>query len=198
MGRAMVREPKVLLFDEPLSNLDADLRAEMRGEIARLHRELGTTIIYVTHDQTEAMTLADRIVVLNKGEIAQIGTPRELYDHPANRFVAGFIGTPRMNFLPVDKQAAANVAEIGVRPEGISLTDPAQGRLAGQVEQIEELGHEYMVHVCFEGGGLWVVRLDMAQEPPQLGARLGLTWANKDQHEFDANGVHLAKQGVQS
>lgn len=100
IGRAIVRNPRVFLFDEPLSNLDAELRVEMRLEIARLHRELGNTMIYVTHDQTEAMTLADRIVVLRGGRIEQVGSPAELYDNPANQFVGGFIGTPRMNFLP--------------------------------------------------------------------------------------------------
>ncbi|RUW64432.1 ATP-binding cassette domain-containing protein, partial [Mesorhizobium sp. M1E.F.Ca.ET.063.01.1.1] len=107
IGRAIVREPQVFLFDEPLSNLDAELRVQMRVEISRLHKELGVTMIYVTHDQTEAMTLADRIVVLKAGNVEQIGAPLDLYDDPANRFVAGFIGSPKMNFMP------ARVVETG-------------------------------------------------------------------------------------
>ncbi len=106
MGRAMAREPDILLFDEPLSNLDASLRVQMRNEIARLHARLGSTMIYVTHDQVEAMTLADKIVVLNGGHIEQVGSPRELYERPASRFVAGFLGSPKMNFLPARLRCA--------------------------------------------------------------------------------------------
>ena len=121
MGRAIVREPKVFLFDEPLSNLDAKLRADMRIELKRLHERVGRTMVYVTHDQVEAMTLADKIVVLNKGRIEQVGSPLELYRHPVNRFVAGFIGSPQMNFLPV--QAA------GVAAGGVTVTLPGGDRL---------------------------------------------------------------------
>jgi ABC-type sugar transport system ATPase subunit len=117
IGRAIVRHPKLFLFDEPLSNLDAELRTQMRVEIAKLHRALGVTMVYVTHDQVEAMTLADRIVVLRAGLVEQIGSPTELYDHPANLFVAGFIGSPRMNFIP------ARVTAIG--EGGVSLSNPA-------------------------------------------------------------------------
>jgi len=125
IGRAIVREPRLFLFDEPLSNLDAELRVQMRAEITALHRRLGTTMIYVTHDQVEAMTMADRIVVLRGGRVEQIGTPLELYNHPANRFVAGFIGSPQMNFL------AGRVAAVGDDGMRVAL-DAAPGALASQ------------------------------------------------------------------
>ena len=112
IGRALVREPEVFLFDEPLSNLDAMLRVQMRLELAKLHKTLGTTMIYVTHDQVEAMTLADRIVVLDRGVVAQIGAPLDLYARPANRFVAAFVGSPAMNFLPAPRQAAPTAARL--------------------------------------------------------------------------------------
>jgi multiple sugar transport system ATP-binding protein len=121
IGRAMVREPKLFLFDEPLSNLDAALRVHTRLEIARLHRELGATMIYVTHDQVEAMTLADKIVVLNAGKVEQVGSPMELYNDPANKFVAGFIGSPQMNFIDAAKIGISGVATLGVRPEHLDL-----------------------------------------------------------------------------
>ncbi|WP_245523936.1 ATP-binding cassette domain-containing protein, partial [Mesorhizobium sp. M2D.F.Ca.ET.223.01.1.1] len=126
IGRAIVREPQVFLFDEPLSNLDAELRVQMRVEISRLHKELGVTMIYVTHDQTEAMTLADRIVVLKAGNVEQIGAPLDLYDDPANRFVAGFIGSPKMNFLGakvVDTSNSAAIIEL-VNHGGARLHKP--------------------------------------------------------------------------
>ncbi len=125
IGRAIVREPQIFLFDEPLSNLDAELRVQMRVEISRLHKKLGTTMIYVTHDQTEAMTLADKIVVLRGGNIEQIGAPLDLYDDPANKFVAGFVGSPKMNFLPaeiVEKQTGSiTVALQNLREVRLSL-----------------------------------------------------------------------------
>ncbi|WP_127108291.1 ABC transporter ATP-binding protein [Pararhodobacter zhoushanensis] len=132
IGRAIVRQPSVFLFDEPLSNLDAALRMDMRMEIARLHKELGATMIYVTHDQVEAMTLADRIVVLEGGRVQQIGAPIDVYKSPANRFVAGFIGSPRMNFLPVSVTAAtADTATVSA-PSLAPITLPAKGFAAGQ------------------------------------------------------------------
>ena len=140
IGRAIIRDPKVFLFDEPLSNLDAALRVQMRLEIARLHKRLGATMVYVTHDQVEAMTLADRIVVFNDGRIEQVGTPMELYERPANRFVAGFIGAPSINFLSARSTGThveiggmapiplphgkAEVTEIGIRPEHFAVVDP--------------------------------------------------------------------------
>ncbi|MDQ7249086.1 ABC transporter ATP-binding protein [Dongia sedimenti] len=150
IGRAMIREPKVFLFDEPLSNLDAKLRAQMRIEIRRLHQRLGVTSVFVTHDQVEAMTLADRLVVLNHGRIEQIGTPTEVYRRPASRFVAGFIGAPAMNFLTGTLAADGRIAigsgagtpvTIGVRPDEIQLLDaPLKGTLDFEIELVEELG----------------------------------------------------------
>ena len=183
MGRAIVRDPKVFLFDEPLSNLDAKLRVDMRSEIKRLHRRLGATMVYVTHDQVEAMTLADRIVVLKEGRIEQIGTPRELYHEPETRFVAGFIGAPAMNFLPVSvrdgaaelsngmtlparlRGAYAGPAELGIRPEHLQLAPEGEG-VPMTVELVEPLGADTLVNVSFAGQEL-VARLpgDVAPEP---------------------------------
>ncbi|TDV49457.1 TOBE domain-containing protein [Pseudomonas helmanticensis] len=171
MGRAMAREPGILLFDEPLSNLDASLRVQMRNEIARLHARLRSTMIYVTHDQVEAMTLADKIVVLNGGHVEQVGSPRELYERPASRFVAGFLGSPRMNFLPArlhapgetslvdtpvlgmatlpfdsSKLAADASLSLGVRPEHLSLK-AASGAAGVVVIGVEYLGSETYVHL---------------------------------------------------
>lgn len=171
IGRAIVRQPKVFLFDEPLSNLDAALRVQMRLELARLHKKLGTTMIYVTHDQVEAMTLADRVVILNAGQIEQVGTPLELYRKPNSRFVAEFIGTPKMNLLNVNKitrqdnslnldigmgniQFPLNRINgpvpssiiLGVRPEHLSLTDN-DGDIKGRVELVEHLGSEAYAHI---------------------------------------------------
>jgi multiple sugar transport system ATP-binding protein len=173
IGRALVRKPEVFLFDEPLSNLDAKLRVQMRLELAKLHADLGTTMIYVTHDQTEAMTLADKIVVLDKGVISQVGSPLELYNAPANKFVAAFIGSPSMNFFPVDiaaingrtasvvlpggrtveigiaPGAGARSAELGVRPEHLTVVDPKDPAavFAGAVAIIEHLGNSTILYV---------------------------------------------------
>jgi multiple sugar transport system ATP-binding protein len=143
LGRAMVRQPRAFLLDEPLSNLDAALKAQMRLELVRLHRELKTTMIYVTHDQVEAMTMADRIVVLNGGKVEQTGAPLELYQKPASLFVAGFIGAPKMNFLEA-AEAQKPAAWIGIRPEHISV-DP-QGELTGQITALEHLGSRTYLH----------------------------------------------------
>jgi len=167
IGRAIIRNPGVFLFDEPLSNLDAALRVQMRLEIARLHQRLGATMVYVTHDQVEAMTLADRIVVFNDGRIEQVGSPMALYEHPANRFVAGFIGAPAMNFLPVRVHEARlqvpgmaplpvppgkeAVAELGVRPEHLAVVEGAAADIAGEVELIERLGAETYAYVRIAG-----------------------------------------------
>ena len=146
LGRAIVREPAVFLFDEPLSNLDAKMRVEMRAEIIRLHNRLGATMIYVTHDQTEAMTMGERIVVMNAGRIQQVAAPLELYNHPANPFVAGFIGTPPMNLFPAGTLDPARI--VGLRPENIALAAPAaRGGLAARVDFVEPLGNETLVHV---------------------------------------------------
>src|SRR5471030_703792 len=137
IGRAIVRKPELFLFDEPLSNLDASLRVQMRVEISRLHKRLGTTILYVTHDQVEAMTLADRIVVLNKGNIEQVGSPLELYNKPNSLFVAGFIGSPKMNFVEGNT--------LGVRPEHITVSDK-KGDWEGTVKLSEHLGSDTFLH----------------------------------------------------
>ena len=166
LGRAIVREPAVFLFDEPLSNLDARMRVEMRAEIIRLHNRLGATMIYVTHDQTEAMTMGERIVVMSEGRIQQTAAPMELYERPANLFVAGFIGTPPMNILPAGTLDGASVC--GVRPENVSLarTDAAgDGSVAppgaphgrGVVDFVEPLGSETLVHVVCADGALRVI-----------------------------------------
>jgi multiple sugar transport system ATP-binding protein len=184
IGRAIVRDPRVFLFDEPLSNLDAALRVQMRIEIAKLHRDLAATMIYVTHDQVEAMTLADRIVVLNAGVIEQFGSPLELYHHPQNLFVAGFIGSPRMNFLggevsnvsangvtvqladgasltaPVSQNGAApgQKVTVGVRPEHLIESGGGAGELRGRVLAVEHLGGETYVYLEHRGSDPLVVK----------------------------------------
>jgi multiple sugar transport system ATP-binding protein len=157
IGRAIVRKPKLFLFDEPLSNLDAALRVNTRIEIARLHRELKATMIYVTHDQVEAMTLADRIVVLNKGAIEQVGSPMELYNKPANLFVAGFIGSPQMNFIEGSK-LGDTAATIGIRPEHLAV-DRNSGAWRGRVLHAEHLGADTILYLDTETAGLVTVRL---------------------------------------
>ncbi|MEX6505224.1 ABC transporter ATP-binding protein [Jiella sp. M17.18] len=158
IGRAIVRHPKLFLFDEPLSNLDAALRVNTRLEIARLHRELKATMIYVTHDQVEAMTLADKIVVLNKGRVEQIGSPMDLYNHPANLFVAGFIGSPKMNFIEADRLGRKDAATIGVRPEHITV-DFESGEWKGKVLHAEHLGADTILYLDTERAGFISVRL---------------------------------------
>ncbi|MFC4624576.1 ABC transporter ATP-binding protein [Daeguia caeni] len=158
IGRALVRDPELFLFDEPLSNLDAALRVQTRLEIAKLHRELKATMIYVTHDQVEAMTLADRIVVLNAGRIEQIGSPMELYNRPDNLFVAGFIGSPQMNFIEAERIGEAGAKTIGVRPEHISVSRDS-GTWKGKVIHAEHLGADTILYVETEAAGLITVRL---------------------------------------
>lgn len=157
IGRAIVRTPKLFLFDEPLSNLDAALRVATRIEIARLHRDLGATMIYVTHDQIEAMTLADRIVVLRAGKVEQIGAPMELYNDPANTFVAGFIGSPQMNFLKAGALGMRSET-MGVRPEHLTISRD-HGQMPGTVSHVEKLGGETLVYVNAADQGLLTVRL---------------------------------------
>ena len=158
IGRAIVRNPKLFLFDEPLSNLDAALRVNTRLEIARLHRELKVTMIYVTHDQIEAMTLADRIVVLNRGRIEQVGSPMELYNSPANLFVAGFIGSPKMNFIEAARLRRSDCATVGVRPEHI-IVDTEGGEWNGKVLHAEHLGADTILYMDVEQAGFIAVRL---------------------------------------
>ena len=148
LGRAIVREPAVFLFDEPLSNLDAKMRVEMRAEIIRLHNRLGATMIYVTHDQTEAMTMGERIVVMNEGRVQQVAKPLDLYERPANEFVAGFIGTPPMNIFPAGVFSAR---KTGLRPEHIAIAGDGSGGFEAEVDFVESLGSETLVHVIFRG-----------------------------------------------
>jgi sn-glycerol 3-phosphate transport system ATP-binding protein len=190
MGRAIVREPAAFLFDEPLSNLDAKLRVQMRLEIQKLHRNLKTTSVFVTHDQVEAMTLADRMIVMNAGRVEQVGRPIEVYDNPASMFVAGFIGSPAMNFLPGRFDAATGMVKVaegvevplpqelraaakpgvtvGVRPEHLERNP--QGLFRFEVETVEALGADSLVHGAF-GESILVARVD-GHETPEPGTAL--------------------------
>ena len=215
IGRAITRSPDVFLFDEPLSNLDADLRAQMRVEIARLRDQLQTTMIYVTHDQVEAMTLADRIVILNNGRIEQEGPPLDLYEKPANRFVAGFLGQPKMNFLPAVAVAAGSAiefrlaadgpaivsrspkpaltpgeaVELGIRPDAIKLTDT--GELRATVVLVERLGGSSLLHARVEG----LANLVTAELPGTYqaspGAQIRLGIAEARVHIFGKDGRNI-------
>ena len=188
IGRAIVRTPKLFLFDEPLSNLDAALRVATRIEIARLHRQLGATMIYVTHDQVEAMTLADRIVVLRAGKVEQVGAPMELYNDPANTFVAGFIGSPQMNFL---KAGALGMRSdtMGVRPEHIALSRDT-GQIAGTVSHVEKLGGETLVYVNTPLQGLLTVRL-FGEHDYAVDEAAFLTPDQARAFHFDAAGLRM-------
>ncbi|MET3598907.1 ABC transporter ATP-binding protein [Martelella mangrovi] len=157
IGRAIIRDPHVFLFDEPLSNLDAALRAQMRIELTDLHAKLGNTMIYVTHDQVEAMTMADRIVVLNGGRIEQVGTPMDLYDNPATPFVAGFIGSPKMNLYEGEIAQRKGCATYGIRPEHV-LVDDTEGEWKGTVRHVERLGADTIVHIETPELGMLVAR----------------------------------------
>jgi multiple sugar transport system ATP-binding protein len=212
IGRAITRSPDVFLFDEPLSNLDADLRAQMRVEIARLHDELQTTMIYVTHDQVEAMTLADRIVILNNGRVEQAGPPLELYERPANRFVAGFLGQPKMNFAPALVATNADTTELrviaggpvvatrplsaglkpgdavelGIRPDAISLVD--SGGLPARVVLVERLGGSSLLHARADGlAGMLTVELPGTYQAA-AGTLVQLGIAADRVHIFDPTG----------
>jgi multiple sugar transport system ATP-binding protein len=212
IGRAIVRKPRAFLFDEPLSNLDAALRADMRVEIARLHKQLGATMVYVTHDQVEAMTLADRIVVLGPAGVQQIGAPMHLYDHPANVFVAGFIGSPKMNLAPgslgadnrlrigaagldwpAPAEAHAGSVTVGIRPEHL-VADP-QGAIQGEVILVERLGAESYVHLAVPGLAkpLMVV---VKGEPPVANAAWRVSPMAGRVHVFDEAGLRIAPGNV--
>jgi ABC-type sugar transport system ATPase subunit len=193
IGRALVRDPRLFLFDEPLSNLDAALRTATRVEIARLKKSMpATTMIYVTHDQIEAMTLADRIVVMNQGRIEQVGSPLDLYHRSANRFVAGFIGSPAMNFLSPDDltRAKAGAFEIGIRPEDLRLALADQALLRGVVEHCERLGEVTIAHVRLPRGGALLAKLPgNAEITPR--DEVFLT-SNPDRlHRFDPEGKRI-------
>ncbi|MFL5582756.1 MAG: ABC transporter ATP-binding protein, partial [Gemmatimonadaceae bacterium] len=198
MGREMVREPAAFLFDEPLSNLDAALRAQMRVEIGALQRRLGTTTIYVTHDQVEAMTLGDRIVVLAHGVVQQVGRPIDLYRAPANRFVAGFIGTPAMNFLPFSAlgprpgAAGERVAEVGVRPEDIELLASAEGDAPrARVVLVERLGGTSHVHLDL--GPHRIVAVVSGDRLPDVGTAVGVRLPPERAYLFAADGRALVR-----
>lgn len=186
IGRALVREPELFLFDEPLSNLDAALRVQTRLEIAKLHRELKATMIYVTHDQVEAMTLADRIVVLNAGRIEQVGSPMELYNKPDNLFVAGFIGSPQMNFVDGTRIGDADAKTVGIRPEHISVSRDS-GRWKGKVIHAEHLGADTILYVETEAAGLITVRL-FGEHHYNEDDVIFITPDDGKVHRFDANG----------
>ncbi|OPL19527.1 MAG: sugar ABC transporter ATP-binding protein [Candidatus Aegiribacteria sp. MLS_C] len=209
VGRAIVRHPEVFLFDEPLSNLDAKLRVQMRNELSQLHTRLGSTMIYVTHDQAEAMTLGDRIVVLKDGYIQQIDTPLELYDHPDNSFIAGFIGSPSMNFLEVELSAgrmttgnaemeAGRFASVpagrylfGIRPEDIH-PDPSSPR-EGKVEVMETLGNENIIYMSFAGRQLSARCAPTVQASPGDGFRFRMDMTRS--HLFDQEGSRVETDG---
>jgi multiple sugar transport system ATP-binding protein len=208
IGRAIVRAPKVFLFDEPLSNLDAALRGQTRVEIAKLHRELGATTIYVTHDQVEAMTMADRVVVLRDGAIEQVGTPLELYDHPSNKFVAQFIGTPQMNMI--DATALPSFASVagatdmkagyfGVRPEHVIVKPMGAGALAAKVELVESLGADTLIYASTQVSGTAAVQLIARQNTRshlRPGDGIGLDFAPVSFHLFDREGQALVSHQI--
>jgi multiple sugar transport system ATP-binding protein len=214
LGRAIVREPQVFLMDEPLSNLDAKLRVQTRAEILRLQRQIGTTTIYVTHDQVEAMTMGDRIAVISAGVLQQVGTPRDLYDHPANAFVAGFIGSPAMNFATVQADGtavrmgdlrldlggeAARIASdrpagsdliIGFRPEHIDIVDGQSGELSipVEVDVVEFLGNEELIHA--KANGLEIVAVIPSARRVKAGDHVSLGVPLQNLHLFDAASEH--------
>ncbi|MCC8402623.1 sn-glycerol-3-phosphate ABC transporter ATP-binding protein UgpC [Paraburkholderia sp. MMS20-SJTN17] len=218
IGRAIVRKPRVFLFDEPLSNLDAALRVQMRIELAKLHRELGTTMIYVTHDQVEAMTLGQQIVVFNKGRIEQAGAPLDLYERPANRFVGGFIGSPQMNMLAATlvsqgdaqtvvtldganqrialpgrlAQPVSGELTLGVRAEHLGIGSLDEG-LAARVELVEHLGDVSILHARLDGMGHAIaLKLDKKDAQHAVGTRVGIKVASAAVTVFDASGAAVA------
>jgi multiple sugar transport system ATP-binding protein len=188
IGRAIVRNPKVFLFDEPLSNLDAALRTKMRVELATLHRSLGATMVYVTHDQVEAMTLAERMVVLNQGRIEQVGRPLDLYNKPVSLFVAGFIGSPQMNLIGGDFAKERGAKTVGLRPEHLKVQ--AGGLIQGQLKHAEKLGNETFAYVDAGAMGDITARMDgtLALEP---GKTVELAFAQEHLYRFDADGKSL-------
>ncbi|MBW9112537.1 sn-glycerol-3-phosphate ABC transporter ATP-binding protein UgpC [Rhizobium cauense] len=215
IGRAIVREPRIFLFDEPLSNLDAELRVQMRVEISRLHRSLGNTMIYVTHDQVEAMTMADKIVVLNSGRIEQVGAPLDLYNNPANRFVAGFIGSPKMNFLQARIEQvgeadttinvcgnavrlprrlnteAGQAVTFGIRPEHLSVLETGGITLATvNVDLVENLGGATMLYAKTPDGQQLTIALD-GQQKVERGTNVKASFDPARCHVFDASGAAI-------
>jgi multiple sugar transport system ATP-binding protein len=197
IGRAIVREPKAFLFDEPLSNLDAALRVQMRMEVTRLQKQLATTAVYVTHDQVEAMTMADRIVVLNAGRVEQYGSPLELYERPANLFVAGFIGSPKMNFVSGTPASQHGAATIGIRPEHLRIAPEGQGEgesggegWPGTVSVAEHLGSDTFLYVDAGALGLLTVR-GIGEIHLKGGDRVWLSPDPARLHRFDKDGMAI-------
>lgn len=197
IGRAIIREPKVFLFDEPLSNLDANLRSNTRIEIAKLHKSLKATMLYVTHDQVEAMTLADKIVVLNKGVIMQVGSPDDLYLRPDNMFVAGFIGSPKMNFITVSKNKEAEdilnklsidnkdkVHTIGLRSEHLSLSSESQSQISGFIDLVENLGEYILYYIRIEDGSIITAKC-ANKDHLHIGEKIHLKFKESSLHLFD-------------
>jgi multiple sugar transport system ATP-binding protein len=189
IGRAIVREPKAFLFDEPLSNLDAALRVQMRMEVTRLQKQLATTAVYVTHDQVEAMTMADRIVVLNAGRVEQYGSPLELYERPANLFVAGFIGSPKMNFVAGPPAGQLGAATIGIRPEHLRIAQEGEG-WPGTVSVAEHLGSDTFLYVDAGALGLLTVR-GVGEIHLKGGDRVWLSPDPARLHRFDKDGMAI-------
>jgi multiple sugar transport system ATP-binding protein len=189
IGRAIVRQPSAFLFDEPLSNLDAALRVNMRIEISELHQQLKTTMVYVTHDQVEAMTMADKIVVLNRGNIEQVGSPLELYRSPRNLFVAGFIGSPKMNFIKGQNAAQLNAHTIGIRPEHVLLSTES-GDWKGRVMVAEHLGSDTFLHVDVEGIGMVTARSN-GDFASKAGDTVYLTPDKTRIHKFNESGLAI-------
>ena len=219
IGRAIVRKPQLFLLDEPLSNLDAGLRVTMRAELAGLHERLGVTMVYVTHDQVEAMTLSTRVVVLDKGKVSQFGSPLELFHRPANLFVAGFIGSPKMNLLPVcatgtdgarvtvtgpgfaqpltvelaEPAAVAADLTLGIRPDQLQIGAPDQGHFTGTVRLMERLGTESHVHIVRDDGTTLVAITD-GTHPARIRDRVGLTIPAAAAHLFNPAGAALPRR----
>jgi multiple sugar transport system ATP-binding protein len=220
IGRALTRRPRIFLFDEPLSNLDAALRVTMRAELSRLHRQLAATMVYVTHDQVEAMTLADRLVVLNAGHVEQVGAPLEVYHRPRTRFAAGFLGSPRMNFIGGEVAAAGSdgvtvkltgggtitaavapgstrvgdAVTVGVRPEHIGLVAVDGAPLSAAIQLVENLGDHSILHLDREqqDGGRVLVKID--KPPAGEGKTVGFVLPSEELHVFDAKGLALARR----
>ncbi|MEJ6393501.1 sn-glycerol-3-phosphate ABC transporter ATP-binding protein UgpC [Gymnodinialimonas sp. 2305UL16-5] len=192
IGRAIVKNPKVFLFDEPLSNLDAKLRVQMRVELEGLHKQLKATMIYVTHDQVEAMTMADKIVVLNAGRVEQVGSPMDLYHKPNSRFVAEFIGSPAMNVFPANDSLkslplSSGARFIGCRPEHLQLMPPGQGQAQATVRVKERLGGESLLYLSMLDGPDIVARVD-GDDETEIGAEIGVTIPQHRLHQFNSAG----------
>ena len=195
IGRAIVREPSIYLFDEPLSNLDAELRVATRVELKALHARLGNTMIYVTHDQVEAMTMADKIVVMNDGIIEQVGAPLELYNKPSNKFVAGFIGSPKMNFIQFDylpytlkEISPSKSTSLGIRPEHLSIKD--ENSLSLNVETVEQLGSDSFLYGTTSGEQKISIKLNY-QTDIQANQSIKVGFKLDDAHWFDKDGIAL-------